>query len=243
MRKTEASGLMTKTSSRALTRALRLSAVALGIGLLMAAGVARAQDDEDGDDKTFEEKLIDNVMRGMGAQGGMEHRGIDYRERAPLVVPPNLDLPPPVNAKSEVNVPNWPKDADEARRKAARTANKKAKAVPWYEAARPLSPEELNKGKTAATTSSSNEHIEPGPSGPTLMSPSELGFKAKLSTIFGGNKAETTPFNGEPPRQELTQPPAGYQTPSPNFAYGTGKQLAPLNNSHFDIVSGKDMTY
>ena len=40
--------------------------------------------------------------------------------------------------------------------------------------------------------------------------------------MFGGNKTETAPFKGEPTRESLIQPPAGYQTPSPNFAYGTG---------------------
>ena len=40
--------------------------------------------------------------------------------------------------------------------------------------------------------------------------------------MFGGNKTETAPFKGEPTRDSLTQPPPGYQTPSPNFAYGTG---------------------
>jgi hypothetical protein len=239
MRKTEAFGLRTKTSSRAPTRALRLSAVALGIGLLTASGVARAQDDDEGDDKTFEEKLIDNVMRGMGAVS-MENSGIDYRERSPLVVPPKLDLPPPVNAKAEVNVPNWPKDADEARRKARKAANKKSKPDPWYEAARPLTPEELNKGRTAPATTKSTEHIEPGASGPTLMSPSDLGFKARFSDLFG-SKTEATQFKGEPPREELTQPPPGYQTPSPNYVYGTGKQMEPVNNTHFDIVSGKEV--
>ena len=29
-------------------------------------------------------------------------------------------------------------------------------------------------------------------------------------------------FTGEPPRDTLTAPPAGYQTPSPNYAYGVG---------------------
>ena len=40
--------------------------------------------------------------------------------------------------------------------------------------------------------------------------------------MFGGNKTETAPFKGEPTRESLTQPPPGYQTPSPNYAYGTG---------------------
>jgi hypothetical protein len=29
-------------------------------------------------------------------------------------------------------------------------------------------------------------------------------------------------FVKEPERSELSQPPAGYQTPSPNYAYGAG---------------------
>ena len=54
------------------------------------------------------------------------------------------------------------------------------------------------------------------------LSPSELGSKSLFSAIgnIGGTKQETAPFNGEPARQSLTQPPQGYQTPSPNFAYG-----------------------
>ena len=82
--------------SRALTRALRLSVVALGIGLVMSAGAARAEDDDD-DDKTIEEKIIGGIMSGLGGTN-MENRGIEYRERSPLVVPPRLDLPPPATA-------------------------------------------------------------------------------------------------------------------------------------------------
>jgi hypothetical protein len=42
MRKTEACGSIERNSSRPLTRALRFSAIALGVGLLLASGVARA---------------------------------------------------------------------------------------------------------------------------------------------------------------------------------------------------------
>jgi hypothetical protein len=114
-------------------RALRLAVIVLGIGLVMMAGAARAQDDED-DDKTFEEKIVDGLMRGVGATN-MENRGIDYRERSPLVVPPRIDLPPPVTASKDVKDPNWPKDPDEARRKAAIAARKK-KAPDPIQAAR-----------------------------------------------------------------------------------------------------------
>ena len=112
---------MLQTSS--LTRALRLAAIALGIGLVMAAGPVRAGDDEE-DDKTFEEKVIEGIMAGIGGTN-MENKGIDYRERSPLVVPPKIDLPPPAGTSAEVKAPNWPKDPDEQRRKAAIAARKK----------------------------------------------------------------------------------------------------------------------
>ena len=47
---------------------------------------ARADDDEDADDRTFERKIMDNLMSGLGAKR-IEDGGIDYRERSPLVVP------------------------------------------------------------------------------------------------------------------------------------------------------------
>ena len=127
MRKTEASGWMVPNPSRALRRALWLAVIALGIGVVMTAGAARAQDDDE-DDKTFEEKIIEGIMAGIGGTN-MENRGIDYRERSPLVVPPKLDLPPPA-ASADVKAPNWPKDPDEARRKAAIAARKKENKDP-----------------------------------------------------------------------------------------------------------------
>ena len=42
----------------------------------MAAGPVRAADDEDEDDKTFEEKIIEGIMTGIGGTN-MENRGID----------------------------------------------------------------------------------------------------------------------------------------------------------------------
>src|ERR1700692_2611722 len=149
MRRTEASGWMVQNSSRALSRGLRLAVVALGVGLVMTAGAARAQDDDE-DDKTFEEKVIEGIMAGIGGTN-MENRGIEYRERSPLVVPPKLDLPPPPSASSDVKAPNWPKDPDEARRKAAIAARKKENKDP-AEARRLLTPSERNKGKVAAST-------------------------------------------------------------------------------------------
>ena len=59
----------------------------------------------------------------------------------------------------------------------------------------------------------------------------------EMVKMFGGTNVETTPFKGEPDRETLTEPPAGYQTPSPNYAYGSGP-MKPLNGV-YDPASGK----
>src|ERR1700755_2730208 len=98
MRETKANGKMLQAALQApwrkLGRIAGFTAIAFGIGLVTAAGPVRAGGDDDNDEMTSEEKIIDNLMRGIGGTN-MENRGIDYRERSPLVVPPKLDLPPP----------------------------------------------------------------------------------------------------------------------------------------------------
>jgi hypothetical protein len=232
MREPEASGWIVRKSSRALM----LAVVGLGIGLVMATGAARAADDDDEDGKTFEEKIIEGIMTGIGGTN-MENRGIEYRERSPLVVPPKLDLPPPAAAAAEVKAPNWPKDPDDARRKAAIAARKKENKDP-VEAARILKPSELAQVKGAK--SSGGETVDqPGgnPGASAVLSPSQLGYNGSFSGLFGGSKSETAPFKGEPTRESLTQPPGGYQTPSPNFAYGTGPKES--LNKEYNPAAGK----
>jgi hypothetical protein len=236
MRKTKACGSIERSWPRSRSRVLRLSAVTLGVGLLLASSAARAEDDED--EKTFEEKIIEGIMKGVGATN-MDNSGIDYRERSPLVVPPKLDLPPPAKTAAEVKAPNWPKDPDEARRKAAIEARKKANKDP-REAARILTPSELNATKTAPGTSGGtrdSDSTAPGGAAKPVLSPSELGFEGRFSSLFGGNKSESKEFKGEPPREALTQPPPGYQTPSPGYAYGTGPKES--LNKEYNPAAGK----
>jgi hypothetical protein len=236
MRDTEAGVWMLQDSLR---RALRLAVVAMGVGLVMTTGAARAQDDDE-DDQTFEEKIIGNIMAGIGGTN-MENRGIEYRERSPLVVPPKLDLPPPESVKGEIKDPNWPKDPDEKRRKAAIAARKKSAAKTPAEAARLLTPDELNVGRTAAPVRTNNDPLTPGDKPNPMLSPAQLGYTGGLFNLFKGSKPESIPFTGEPTRETLTQPPAGYQTPSPNFAYGTGPNDQKSLNTRTDVMSGKEV--
>ncbi|MFN5451546.1 hypothetical protein, partial [Bradyrhizobium sp.] len=162
-------------------------------------------------------------------------KGIDYRERSPLVVPPKLDLPPPAST-TQVNAPNWPKDPDEQRRRAAAAARKKENKDP-VASARPLTPAEMRAGRTASAKQT--EPVQPGVTNNPMLSPSQLGFKGGLFGMFKGNDSEAKPFTSEPQRESLTQPPPGYQTPSPSYAYGTGPQ-EPLGAKQMDIMTGKE---
>lgn len=234
MRDTEANGWIVQNP----WRGLKLAVAMLGVGLVLTAGAARAADDDE-DEKTFEEKVIEGIMAGIGGTN-MENRGIEYRERSPLVVPPRLDLPPPAATSSEVLAPNWPKDPDVQRNKAEAAARKKSSKPTPREAARPLTPSELNAGRIAAPARTNNDPIQPGTSANNpMLSPSQLGYTGGLSGLFGGNKTETAPFKGEPSRESLTQPPSGYQTPSSNFAYGTGPKES--LNTRIDIMTGKEV--
>ena len=55
------------------------------------------------------------------------------------------------------------------------------------------------------------------------MTPLELDAKNLFSGIWQ-SKEEYKTFGGEPPRTNLTEPPAGYRTPSPAQPYGVGKE-------------------
>ena len=193
MRKTESSGWSMQNAARVLMRTLQLSAVVVGIGLVITAGTARAQEDDE-DDKTFEEKIIDGLMAGIGGTN-MENRGIDYRERSPLVVPPKLTLPPPASASAEVKAPNWPKDPDEARRKAAIAARKKDNKDP-VQASRLLSPAELNAARTAPQTGTASTTADQPGNPAAGLTPSQLGYTGGFSGMFGGSKTEVRTVQG-----------------------------------------------
>jgi hypothetical protein len=238
MRDTESSGWSVHNSSRNWLRALRLAAVVAGIGLFMSAGVARAEDDEEQDDSSFSDKIIKGIMTGVGGKN-MENQGIEYRERSPLVVPPKIDLPPPQTASTEVKAANWPKDPDLQARKAREAARGNGRPEEVLEAARPLTPAEMAPKRARSARTSAPD--APGDAmNAQVLSPSQLGVEGGLSKLFGGgNKVETAPFKGEPTREDLTQPPVGYQTPSPAYAYGTGPKEALKNSSDINPMTGK----
>ena len=226
MRQTGPRNSGVQAPSKTPMRALRIAAIVLGIGLVVGAGQVRAEDDVDEEadsQKSFERGILDNVMSSIGGRR-IEDGTIKYRERSPLVIPSKTDqLPVPESRKAKL-APNWPKDPDEAERKRAREEASKPAMSP-EQARMPLMPSELaakTPRKSRNDTTAASESNNPSSSS-FMLSPSQLGYSGGLfSNPFGGNKEETATFTGEPERGELTEPPKGYQTPSPNFAYGTG---------------------
>jgi hypothetical protein len=230
----ETGGWMVQNPSRTMLRAMRLAVLLLGVGVVLSSNAARAEDDED--DSTFEEKIIKQIMTGIGGTN-MENTGIEYRERSPLVIPPRNELPPPAATGAEVTAPNWPRDPDVKKRKEAKAARKKDNKDP-VEAARPLTPSELAVGKTAPAKRSAETNMPGDPGANAILTPSALGYEGGLKGLFGGSKTEVAPFKGEPTRDSLIMPPSGYQTPSPNYAYGTGSKES-LVNKEYNPAAGK----
>lgn len=221
---------MRSRNPKRLRRAAAAAAVALTVALAWSAGSARAEDDDE--NVPLDTKLFRQFMKDLGLSRSGDGM-IEYRERAPLVVPPSRELPPPRDeAEVAAKTPAWPKDPDVARRKQELAAEKaKLKGnLSVEEQARALRPDELDKPGAGEKKSADAKGAGKSPEDTSRpLMPSDLGTKTEK--IFGSvwssftpAKPESAPFTGEPPREAMTAPPSGYQTPSPNYPYGVGVQ-------------------
>jgi hypothetical protein len=220
---------MRSRNPKRLRRAAAGAAVALALALAWSAGSARAEDANDDENVPLDTKLFRQFMKDLGLSRSGDGL-IEYRERAPLVVPPSRELPPPRDEADVSKTPAWPKDPDVARRKQDLAAEKaKLKGnLSVEEQMRALRPDELDKPgageKKSADAKGASKSAE-DTSRPLM--PSDLGTKTEkifgsIWSTFTPAKPESAPFTGEPPREAMTAPPSGYQTPSPNYPYGVG---------------------
>ena len=239
MRRTEINGRTERNSSMSGMRACSLVVLSLSLGLTVTASTARAGDD----DRSFTEKVTDSFY---GAIRGtnMDNRGIDYRERSPLVVPPTLDLPPPASAAADAQIANWPKDPDERQRKAVIAAKKKNAPAPSrvqvtaagtapqaINIAPPVEPQDAPAPGTTRPAYASDRNgtattdpVYDKPGDLFTGGASDLADTMGIGNLFGGGKSVQVEPGTEPARQALTQPPVGYQTPSTSYAYGEQKK-------------------
>jgi hypothetical protein len=216
--------MRTRFPTRQRTAAAYAGALTLALTLSCSTGAFAQSADED-EDVPADTRIIRQILKDFGLRRDGEP-GIEYRERAPLVVPPSRTLPPPRSVDPVATNPAWPKDPDVAQRRveaARKKAIAKTAAQSEIDDARPLRPSELDRGRvppgtvTTATPTSPEESARPS-------RPSELRSKSIFSGMFSSfsDKGEASEFTAEPPRTDLTAPPPGYQTPSPTQPYGVG---------------------
>jgi hypothetical protein len=173
-------------------KGLRVFGCAGALALLLAASGASAQEGE----------VVKSLLGSIGIIP-KEKPPIVYNERAPLVLPPKLDLPPPAPGGPEARNGNWPKDPDvAAARKAAADARTPYTSTDLYKNSegKRLSIEEMRAGRNP------NNYVStPGPTSRELdksvMSPDELrAFTPKDNAKLEGDGLE---------RRYLSDPPGG----------------------------------
>ena len=176
---------------------------------------------------SFDDAPLKGALTALGIVAP-EKDPIEYHERAPLVVPKNMDLPQPAAAQASARNPNWPTDPDVA-------AKLKEKA----ESAQPVIRRQGgdNGGDnlplsiwTMITGKSTNAPIQPA--GPPSAywdtnRVNENGFIPNSVVRAQGQQfASQDPEAGdeirpgyEPKRRYLTDPPPGYRRPSDKASF------------------------
>jgi hypothetical protein len=138
-----------------------------------------------------------------------EQPSIEYRERAPLVVPPNRQALPQPQPPAQQRAKAWPKDQEIARREAERAAAGKPRVDEVWN---PVSRSELDRVRTGSPQ-------QPRPAGENCNDPLArvCNQEALWSSLKGRSavdeRRDLVPGQ-EAPRQALTDPPAGYRKPT-----------------------------
>lgn len=207
--------------------------------VLGSATVVRAADDDEAED-TVDTKFMLNFLTNLGLRQGNEP-GIDYHERSPLVVPPTRDLPKPEASSAAVANPAWPKDPDVQQKKKVKRERKNAVAAE-EEDMRQLRPDELKSRTASASSSPATTGSVPNPDATrsNQLLPGQLGFKGfnwNWKSFFD-REGTTIPFEKEPERTSLTDPPVGLRTPSPKYQYGSKGKLEPTREVGTDQAVG-----
>lgn len=188
-----------------MAKRIRVAHLLVAGGLVLAASPAFAQDG----------MLFKNLMEGLMGKG--DGGDIDYRARAPLVVPPNSTLPLPQQAASERNAA-WPKDPDVQRRK------DEANPAPYVPALGlqnnpTMTPQEIRRGRTTRQAT--------GP----LFTQDDSAYETVIKPIRIGREMaarknqvdqDAVAYGSEPPRRTLAEPPTGYRRPASTAAAGPG---------------------
>ncbi len=190
---------------------IRASHMLLAGGLLLATTPAFAQ----------EGMLFKNLIEGTGIFGSSK-ADIEYKQRAPLVVPPSSALPKPQEAGATRSAA-WPDDPDVARRRAERdSSNILYQNTESYRAnTKPLlSQEELRRGRVTGRTNGPEGIVEDHNTGNNQIAPIRIG--RELAARQAQTDTSNLEYGNEPARRYLHEPPTGYRRPAATAALGPG---------------------
>ncbi len=190
---------------------LGLVAASLFAAAFLSSESAKAEEDTN----TF-----NSLLGFFGMQFDRDQDGIDYRARAPLVVPPKMDLPPPGSTEARRS-PEWPNDPDaaERRRKAADSHQPAPQLTPNARAelsAQEMARQDGASGRAAPLPSDAQSPSDCQPTAGTpicLYAPWDM---LKHTFGWGDDKLQPGPA---PARKYLTDPPSGYRTPTSTVNY------------------------
>ena len=191
---------------------IRASRMLLAGGLLLAASPAFAQ----------EGMLFQNLVKGMGLFG-TDKADIEYKQRAPLVVPPSSSLPKPQEAAANRSAA-WPDDPDVARRKAERDSSGILfQSTESYRAnTRPLlSQEELRRGRVTGRTNGPEDIVPDHNNYNNQIAPIRIG--REMAARQAQTDTSNLEYGTEPARRYLHEPPTGYRRPAATAALGPGQ--------------------
>lgn len=217
--------------TRWLRRVVLGGLVSFAAVMALPAGTALAQEEGSSVWDSFT-----GLFKGLRFGSNPDAADIEYRERSPLVVPPSHALPPPQAPGTATRVPNWPTDTDVKRRQEAAEKRRRGEGRFDYDKFTATeTPSQLNAtppGAKSAAPSGSGSNGDMT----AAMKPSELGSPG-LFGLFKSDPKETV-FTGEKPRRTLTEPPPGYQTPSPDQPYGIAPPTAAKPTKPQDVPVG-----
>jgi hypothetical protein len=157
---------------------------------------------------------IDSLMTIMGLKSGDSGPEIEYRERAPLVVPPKIQLRPPEEPASKRNAA-WPNDPDVQRRRAREAEAKipKTERDSYKLDQNPrLSIDDIRAGRREGA----NVNTTPKPVYGENSREEIWLSPDKLRALDRKTAPDKVAAGVEPDRRYLTDPPTGYRLPSAN---------------------------
>jgi hypothetical protein len=198
-------GLAMKLKTDTSSRLGLLGAAALTLALSAAASRPALALEDDGRENIFS-SVIGLIMPGDNDPGA----SIEYRERAPIVVPKNRQALPAPQPKAAERSKSWPKDQEIARREAERAA---ARAPRVDEVHNPVSRTELDRIRSGGPQ---------GPGGDASCSNDPLGRPCNQEAFWSGLRNSRSASDDtkdlvpgkEASRQFLTDPPTGYRKPT-----------------------------